>query len=137
MKLALFDDYIPGVVNGDRIVDLSSVVGKSVMGLRPRYRMPTIISQFAGLRADGGGAPVARVAEGDLDPPVYRQGPPVSVGAERALQSRPEQRKQLRERRRREDCEGRQPDRTGCGEAGAQMFVVGERLGLRPLPGGP
>lgn len=28
MKLALFNDFVPGVVNGDRIVDVSSVVGR-------------------------------------------------------------------------------------------------------------
>ena len=27
MKLALFNDYVPGVVNGDRIIDSSSIVG--------------------------------------------------------------------------------------------------------------
>ncbi len=27
MKLALFNDYVPGVVNGDRIIDISGIVG--------------------------------------------------------------------------------------------------------------
>lgn len=51
MKLALFNDYVPGVVNGDRIVDISGVVGKAVMDLRPTDRMPAIIENFDQLRA--------------------------------------------------------------------------------------
>ena len=39
MKLALFNDYIPGVVNGDRIIDLSGVLGQAIMGLPPADRM--------------------------------------------------------------------------------------------------
>src|ERR1700681_3496117 len=27
MKLALFNDYVPGVVNGDRIIDISGILG--------------------------------------------------------------------------------------------------------------
>src|SRR5271154_4927388 len=67
MKLALFDDYIPGVVNGDRIIDLSGVLGRAVTDLRPRYRMPAIINDFDKLRdrigdaSTGKGKPIADV----------------------------------------------------------------------------
>jgi len=50
MKLALFNDYVPGVVNGDRIVDLSGIVGPAVMNLPGADRMPAIIADFARLR---------------------------------------------------------------------------------------
>ena len=46
MKLALFNEYIPGVVSGDRIADLRGTVGKSVMDLSPKDRMTAIISEF-------------------------------------------------------------------------------------------
>jgi 2-keto-4-pentenoate hydratase/2-oxohepta-3-ene-1,7-dioic acid hydratase in catechol pathway len=51
MKLALFNDYLPGVVNGDRIVDLGAVVGPAVMNLPPADRMLAIIAEFDRLRA--------------------------------------------------------------------------------------
>jgi 2-keto-4-pentenoate hydratase/2-oxohepta-3-ene-1,7-dioic acid hydratase in catechol pathway len=50
MKLALFNDYIPGVVVGDRIVDVSRVAGDAIMGLRFYERMPAIIAEFARLK---------------------------------------------------------------------------------------
>jgi len=45
MKLALFNDFVPGVVNGDRIVDVSSVVG-AIMVLPVHDRMPALIADF-------------------------------------------------------------------------------------------
>jgi 2-keto-4-pentenoate hydratase/2-oxohepta-3-ene-1,7-dioic acid hydratase in catechol pathway len=51
MKLALFNDYVPGVVNGDSIVDLSGIVGPAVMNLPPAERMPALIADFERLRA--------------------------------------------------------------------------------------
>ena len=50
MKLALFDDYFPGVVNDSRIVDLSAAVGEGVMALAPGLRMNAIIAEFDHLR---------------------------------------------------------------------------------------
>src|SRR6266849_3017044 len=50
MKLALFNDYIPGVVNGDRIVDLSGILGQAIMGLPPADRMLALIADFDRLR---------------------------------------------------------------------------------------
>lgn len=49
MKLALFNDFIPGVVNGDRIVDVSAVVGE-IMALPLHDRMPSIIAEFEQLQ---------------------------------------------------------------------------------------
>jgi 2-keto-4-pentenoate hydratase/2-oxohepta-3-ene-1,7-dioic acid hydratase in catechol pathway len=67
MKLALFNDYIPGVVVGDKtLVDVSKAVGEEVMKLRPHERMPEIIANFDRLRPAlekaaqaGGGVPIA------------------------------------------------------------------------------
>lgn len=67
MKLALFDNYIPGVVNDGQIVDLSAAVGESVMALAPALRMNAIISEFDRLRdriaeaAAGRGKPLESV----------------------------------------------------------------------------
>jgi 2-keto-4-pentenoate hydratase/2-oxohepta-3-ene-1,7-dioic acid hydratase in catechol pathway len=67
MKLALFDNYIPGVVNDGRIVDLSAAAGESVMALAPVLRMNAIISEFDRLRdriadaATGRGKPLESV----------------------------------------------------------------------------
>ncbi len=67
MKLALFDEYIPGVVSGGQIIDLSGAVGKSVMDLHPMDRMTAIISDFGHLRnriadaATGQGKPLSGV----------------------------------------------------------------------------
>ncbi|MGH9355823.1 MAG: hypothetical protein ACRD10_06800, partial [Terriglobia bacterium] len=60
MKLALFDDYIPGLVTGDQIVDLSAAVGKGVMDLIPAHRMTAIIADFGRVHdriADAAGGP--------------------------------------------------------------------------------
>lgn len=67
MKLAMFNDFIPGVVVGDRIYDTSRVVGEAIMGLRPYGRMAAIIEQFGRLSerlaeaARGAGSPLASV----------------------------------------------------------------------------
>jgi len=67
MKLALFDDYIPGVVNDGRIVDVSAAAGAGVMALAPGLRMNAIISEFDRLRdriadaATGRGKPLESV----------------------------------------------------------------------------
>jgi 2-keto-4-pentenoate hydratase/2-oxohepta-3-ene-1,7-dioic acid hydratase in catechol pathway len=67
MKLALFDDYVPGVVNDSGIVDLSVAVGKPVMDLPPTLRMTAIIADFDRLRdriaeaATGSGKPLSGV----------------------------------------------------------------------------
>jgi 2-keto-4-pentenoate hydratase/2-oxohepta-3-ene-1,7-dioic acid hydratase in catechol pathway len=65
MKLALFNDYIPAVVVGDKLIDVSKAVGDDVMKLRPHERMPEIIANFDQLRpalekaAQAGGVPVS------------------------------------------------------------------------------
>src|ERR1700691_3345604 len=67
MKLALFNDYVPGVVNGDRIVDISGIVGPATMSLQPADRMLALIAEFDRLRARiteaaaGQGLPLAQV----------------------------------------------------------------------------
>ncbi|MGH9358745.1 MAG: fumarylacetoacetate hydrolase family protein [Terriglobia bacterium] len=67
MKLALFDEYVPGLVTGDRIVDLSAVLGKPVMEQPPTDRMTAVISEFNRWRdriadaAGGQGKPLASV----------------------------------------------------------------------------
>jgi 2-keto-4-pentenoate hydratase/2-oxohepta-3-ene-1,7-dioic acid hydratase in catechol pathway len=67
MKLALFDDYIPGVVIGDRIVEAGDATGDALR-LPPAERMASLIARFDDLRAaleaqvaGGGGAPLANV----------------------------------------------------------------------------
>ena len=52
MKLALFNDYVPGVVKGDRIIDIGSIVGPAVMNLPPADRMLALIADFDRLRAE-------------------------------------------------------------------------------------
>src|SRR5262249_8160053 len=75
MKLALFKDYIPGVVNGDRIVDISGIVGPAVMNLPPADRMLALIADFERLRpkiAEGSGSPGLPLSEAKLRAPVPR-----------------------------------------------------------------
>ncbi len=50
MQLAQFEDFIPGRVEGDAIVDLSAAAGPAIMGLRPAARMNAIIAAFDDLR---------------------------------------------------------------------------------------
>ncbi|MFN8556080.1 MAG: fumarylacetoacetate hydrolase family protein [Dehalococcoidia bacterium] len=74
MKLALFNDYVPGVVVGDQIVDVSGVVG-DIATLPPAERMPAIIARFDSLRpaleaaAKSAGVPLGTVY---LRPPLPR-----------------------------------------------------------------
>jgi 2-keto-4-pentenoate hydratase/2-oxohepta-3-ene-1,7-dioic acid hydratase in catechol pathway len=46
MKLALFDDYRPGVINGNEIVDISDLVGADVLNQEPQDRMPELMMRF-------------------------------------------------------------------------------------------
>ncbi len=75
MKLALFNDYVPGVVNGDRIVDLSGILGQAIMGLPPADRVLALIADFDRLRgkitdaSTGQGVPLSGVG---LRAPVPR-----------------------------------------------------------------
>jgi hypothetical protein len=77
MKLVLFNEYIPGVVNRDNVFDLSATVGKAVMDLNPAERMPAIIAGFDLLSAAiqkaaaGKGVPLASVR---LRAPIPRPG---------------------------------------------------------------
>lgn len=67
MKIALYDDYRPGLVVGDRLVDLVDVVGHKIMNELPRDRIPEIIANFDALRGAiaaveaSDGVPVASV----------------------------------------------------------------------------
>jgi 2-keto-4-pentenoate hydratase/2-oxohepta-3-ene-1,7-dioic acid hydratase in catechol pathway len=66
MKIALFDDYIPGLVKGDTIVDLSEAVGPAVMDEASPERILALIERFDELRArieqaDGPARPLASV----------------------------------------------------------------------------
>ena len=45
MKIALFDDYRPGIVVGNRIADASEAAG-DIMLLPPLLRMPALIESF-------------------------------------------------------------------------------------------
>jgi 2-keto-4-pentenoate hydratase/2-oxohepta-3-ene-1,7-dioic acid hydratase in catechol pathway len=49
MKLALFDDFIPGLVHGDRIIDLRDVIG-AIAEAPPAERLPRLIANFERLR---------------------------------------------------------------------------------------
>src|ERR1700683_1395575 len=75
MKLALFNDYVPGVVNGERIIDISGIVGSAVMSLPAADRVLALIADFDRLRsritegARGQGLPLAQV---QLRAPVPR-----------------------------------------------------------------
>ena len=51
MKLALFNDYRPGLVIEDRIIDLVPVVGDEIMREQPRDRLPWLIENYAQLRS--------------------------------------------------------------------------------------
>jgi 2-keto-4-pentenoate hydratase/2-oxohepta-3-ene-1,7-dioic acid hydratase in catechol pathway len=65
MKLALYDEYVPAIVEGDRLYDISTAVGRAIMSLPGIYRMPAILEQFAEVREAvariprTGGIPVA------------------------------------------------------------------------------
>ena len=75
MKLALFNDHRPGLVRGDRIVDISDVAGDAIMGLVPTQRMPAILERFAEMRGAlarlDGGVPLTEVR---LRAPLPRPG---------------------------------------------------------------
>jgi len=51
MKLALFDDYQPGIVVGDTIVAVADVAGPEIMAQAGVYRMSALIERFDDLRA--------------------------------------------------------------------------------------
>src|SRR5229473_4223211 len=75
MKLALFNDYVPGLVNGDRIIDISSIVGPAVMNLPPADRMLALIADFERLRAkitEGAGSQGLPLSQVQLRAPVPR-----------------------------------------------------------------
>lgn len=77
MKLALFNDYSPGLVEGERIIDLSDVVGPAVMSLPPAERMPAIIADFERLRskiAESAGRQGLPLTHVQLRAPVPRPG---------------------------------------------------------------
>jgi 2-keto-4-pentenoate hydratase/2-oxohepta-3-ene-1,7-dioic acid hydratase in catechol pathway len=67
MKIALFDDYAPGLVRGDEIVDLSGALPSAIMALPGVYRMNALIEQFDQVRgaiqaaAGGPGKPLSAV----------------------------------------------------------------------------
>jgi 2-keto-4-pentenoate hydratase/2-oxohepta-3-ene-1,7-dioic acid hydratase in catechol pathway len=67
MKIALFDDYIPGIVKDGQILDVSGAVGEAVMSLPPMLRMNALIADFDRLRdriaaaSSGAGKPLDSV----------------------------------------------------------------------------
>jgi Fumarylacetoacetate (FAA) hydrolase family len=52
MNIALFDEYVPGLVRDQEIVDLSDVLPKAIMDAPPAYSMSLLIERFADVRAD-------------------------------------------------------------------------------------
>jgi hypothetical protein len=77
MKLALFNNYIPGLVVGDQIIDLSESVGRQVMESAPLDRMTAVIADFERLRPDiaaGVGRRGRPLAEVRLRAPMPRPG---------------------------------------------------------------
>ena len=50
MKLVMFNDFVPGVLSGDRVVDISSVVA-GIPHMSPQELMAGIIADFDSLRA--------------------------------------------------------------------------------------
>ena len=46
MKLALYDDYIPAIVENETLYSIAEAVGPAIMALPGIYRMQTIIEQF-------------------------------------------------------------------------------------------
>ena len=77
MKLALFNDYIPGLVVGDQIIDLSESIGRQVMESAPLDRMTAVIADFERLR------PSIAAAAGGRGPPLGRSK---AAGADAAAQ---------------------------------------------------
>lgn len=76
MKLALFDDYLPGRVEDGVLVDLSGAVEPEIMRLRPPTRMNAIIADWERLSARLAGAegPRRPLSEVRLRAPVPRPG---------------------------------------------------------------
>lgn len=76
MKLGFFNDFVPGVIVGDQIVDVSSVVSRLNRGT-PQLLMVDIIAKFDELKpaleraAKGGGVPLSRAR---LRPPLPAPG---------------------------------------------------------------
>ncbi|MEK7879987.1 MAG: fumarylacetoacetate hydrolase family protein, partial [candidate division NC10 bacterium] len=72
MKLGFFNEFVPGVIVGDQIVDVSAAVSSLKQG-SPQLLMAEIIARFEELRpaleraARGGGVPLSRVR---LRPPL-------------------------------------------------------------------
>jgi 2-keto-4-pentenoate hydratase/2-oxohepta-3-ene-1,7-dioic acid hydratase in catechol pathway len=76
MKICVFDDYRPGLVLGDEVVDLSAVAGDEIMRQKPLLRMLSFIEEFGRLRdavanAQGPRKPLSSVT---LRAPVPRPG---------------------------------------------------------------
>lgn len=50
MKIGLFNDYLPCVIKGDHLIDVSAAIGPDIMRQRPAERMLLLIEQFSALR---------------------------------------------------------------------------------------
>jgi len=50
VKLALSNDFIPGLVRGDRIIDVRDVIG-AIAATPPAERLPCLIADFERLRS--------------------------------------------------------------------------------------
>ncbi len=82
MKLVLFNDYVPGLLKGDSVIDISSI---APMGRDGQATMQGLIERFDGLRprleqalATGAGVPLSSVR---LRAPLPRPGKIVAMGA--------------------------------------------------------
>lgn len=73
MKLALFDDYIPGLVRGDGVVDLRPILPDHLQTIPPLYRVNALIDCFDQVRgriSELADAPVRPLSEVRLRAPV-------------------------------------------------------------------
>jgi 2-keto-4-pentenoate hydratase/2-oxohepta-3-ene-1,7-dioic acid hydratase in catechol pathway len=77
VRLALFNEHVPGLVAGDRIVDVADVVGPAVMALRPAARARELIACFDALRpalAEAASRPGKPLSDVQLRAPLPRPG---------------------------------------------------------------
>jgi 2-keto-4-pentenoate hydratase/2-oxohepta-3-ene-1,7-dioic acid hydratase in catechol pathway len=77
VKLALFDEHIPGLVVGERIIDVSDIVGCGLMALRPAPRARELIARWGSLETaleEAAGRPGKSLDQVRLRSPLPRPG---------------------------------------------------------------